>query len=88
MEEFEYIPKGVCSRKLMFKIEDNKIVDFDVIGGCPGNLQGIRKNWQSGLKIFCKNLKKVLAIKNNIYYNYIVIINKILWPTFLHSLHK
>ena len=43
MEEFEYIPKGVCSRKLMFKIENNNIVDFDVIGGCPGNLQGIRK---------------------------------------------
>ena len=43
MEEFEYIPKGVCSRKMVFKIEDNNIVDFEVIGGCPGNLQGIRK---------------------------------------------
>ena len=42
MEEFIYTPSGVCSRKLIFKIENNNIVDFEVVGGCPGNLQGIR----------------------------------------------
>lgn len=42
MEEFIYTPNGVCSKKMIFKIENNNIVDFDVVGGCPGNLQGIR----------------------------------------------
>lgn len=43
METFEYIPKGVCSRKIVLKINDNTLEDIEVVGGCPGNLQGIRK---------------------------------------------
>lgn len=41
MEIFEYNPKGVCSSKMLFKIENNKIIDLKVIGGCPGNSLGI-----------------------------------------------
>ncbi|MGI6608734.1 MAG: TIGR03905 family TSCPD domain-containing protein [Erysipelotrichaceae bacterium] len=41
--KFDYIPKGVCSRKYTFDIEDNIIRDVEIIGGCPGNLAGIRK---------------------------------------------
>lgn len=39
---FEYKPIGVCSSKIIFNIENNKIIDFKVIGGCPGNLLGIK----------------------------------------------
>lgn len=40
---FEYLPKGVCSRKYIFEIEDDIIKDAKIIGGCPGNLAGIKK---------------------------------------------
>ena len=43
METIEYVPNGVCSKKMVFKIENNIIKSFDVIGGCSGNLQGITK---------------------------------------------
>ena len=42
METFEYSPKGVCSNKIIFSIDDNKILDAKIIGGCPGNGLGIR----------------------------------------------
>lgn len=42
MAHYEYIPSGVCSRKMIFEIdEDNRIRDLQVIGGCNGNLKGI-----------------------------------------------
>ena len=43
MKEYTYTPVGVCSKKMIFKIENNKIIDIDVIGGCPGNLLGIKE---------------------------------------------
>ena len=42
MEEFIYKPTGVCSKEMTFKINNNILEDFEVVGGCPGNLQGIR----------------------------------------------
>lgn len=41
MEHYTYYPKGVCSRQIDFDIEDNKIHNLKVIGGCNGNLKGI-----------------------------------------------
>lgn len=38
---FEYIPRGVCSRKMVFEIEDGVIKSLEVVGGCNGNLKGI-----------------------------------------------
>ena len=38
---FEYTPKGVCSRKMIIDVEDGKVKNLQVIGGCNGNLQGI-----------------------------------------------
>lgn len=38
---YEYIPRGVCSRKMIIDIEDGVIQDLKVEGGCNGNLQGI-----------------------------------------------
>ena len=40
---FEYNPSGVCSRKYIFEInDDNVIEDVTIYGGCNGNLQGIK----------------------------------------------
>ena len=41
MEKFVFKPKGVCSRKMEFEIEDGKLASLSVEGGCNGNLQGI-----------------------------------------------
>ena len=38
----EYEPQGVCSKYMSFEIEDGIIKSFSVIGGCKGNLQGIK----------------------------------------------
>ena len=40
---FSYTPRGVCSRKIDFEIENNIIKDCRFMGGCHGNLQGICK---------------------------------------------
>lgn len=42
-EIFEYNPNGVCSSKMIFEIENDVIIGLRIIGGCPGNLQGISK---------------------------------------------
>ena len=39
---YSYKPKGVCSIKMDFVIEDDIIKEFNVIGGCNGNLKGIK----------------------------------------------
>lgn len=38
---YEYTPRGVCSRKMIIEIEDEKVKSLIVVGGCSGNLQGI-----------------------------------------------
>ena len=41
MEIYEYTPKGVCSTKMIFEIDNNIVKDLKVINGCPGNSLGI-----------------------------------------------
>lgn len=44
MKHFEYTPKGVCSRQIIFDLtDDNKIINLHYIGGCDGNLKAISK---------------------------------------------
>ena len=39
-----YIPRGVCSRKINFEVNDNGIVTkCEFVGGCTGNTQGVAK---------------------------------------------
>ncbi|MCD8145008.1 MAG: TIGR03905 family TSCPD domain-containing protein [Oscillospiraceae bacterium] len=38
---YTYRPRGVCSQVMQFEIEDNKVQDVQVLGGCNGNLKGI-----------------------------------------------
>ena len=41
MSTFEYTPKGICSRKMIFDLDGDIIRSVEVIGGCNGNLKGI-----------------------------------------------
>ena len=38
---YEYLPRGVCSRRMLIEVEDDKVVSLSVEGGCHGNLQGV-----------------------------------------------
>ena len=40
---YEYTPKGVCSMKMIFEIEENIVKSLKIIGGCPGNTVGVSK---------------------------------------------
>jgi uncharacterized protein (TIGR03905 family) len=45
-----YKTEGVCAKEINFKIEDNKLTNVNFIGGCPGNLLGI-KNLVQGMEV-------------------------------------
>lgn len=38
---YTYAPKGVCSRKIDFNIEDGIVKECRFTGGCNGNTQGV-----------------------------------------------
>ena len=40
---YEFYPRGVCSRKMVFEIENGVVKDLEVVGGCNGNTQGVAK---------------------------------------------
>ena len=40
---YEYKPKGVCSMRITFDIDDGIVSNVQFTGGCNGNLQGISK---------------------------------------------
>ncbi len=44
-KEFVFTPQNVCARqmKIVYDDETLKIITFQVVGGCPGNLSGIGK---------------------------------------------
>jgi len=39
--QFEYKTKGTCSQRILFEIENGKVLNVQFLGGCNGNLQGI-----------------------------------------------
>ena len=41
--EYIYKPQGVCSREMIFDIEDGVIKSLKIVGGCDGNTKGISK---------------------------------------------
>ena len=43
--QFVYTPERVCSKRFMFDIDETTRVirDFQFMGGCPGNLNGISR---------------------------------------------
>ena len=38
----QIIPQGVCSKLMQVKIKDDVIIDAEFVGGCSGNLTGIK----------------------------------------------
>ncbi len=47
---YEYIPRGVCSRKMTIDVEDGVLKSLSVEGGCNGNLKGI-SSLVAGMKV-------------------------------------
>lgn len=41
MEHVTYSPKGVCSVKIDFDVDDGKLYNVSFVGGCNGNLKAI-----------------------------------------------
>lgn len=41
MEKIEFIPSGVCARKMIIEIEDGIIKNYSCAVGCSGNSLGI-----------------------------------------------
>ena len=42
MKNYTYSPKGVCSMKITFDVDENDIVsNIKFTGGCNGNTQGV-----------------------------------------------
>ena len=39
--QYSYKTSGVCSREIIFEVEDHKVKNVQFIGGCNGNLKGI-----------------------------------------------
>lgn len=46
----QYQTSGTCCALMQVKIDGDRIVDVDFMGGCPGNLLGI-KSLVKGMKI-------------------------------------
>lgn len=58
--KFEYTPRGVCSMKMIFDIEENIIKKLTIIGGCPGNTVGVSKLVEG------KNIQQVIEMLKGI----------------------
>ena len=43
MDKITYTPSGVCARRMEIEIEDGKITDVKIVGGCAGNTQGVSR---------------------------------------------
>ena len=43
MTSYTYTPRNVCSRLMTFDIENGKLYNVRIMGGCPGNLTAIGK---------------------------------------------
>jgi len=42
MRQFNYQPKGVCSMRISFELDDQDVVhNVRFMGGCPGNTVGV-----------------------------------------------
>ncbi|MCQ2383238.1 MAG: TSCPD domain-containing protein [Clostridia bacterium] len=42
MRQFDYQPKGVCSMRIHFELDDQDLVhNVRFLGGCPGNTVGV-----------------------------------------------
>lgn len=40
---YQYKPKGVCSRRITFELENGRVHNVSFEGGCNGNAQGLSR---------------------------------------------
>jgi uncharacterized protein (TIGR03905 family) len=38
-----FFPDGVCSKQILFDVDDGIVHNVNFVGGCPGNLQGLSR---------------------------------------------
>lgn len=44
MKSIEYIPSGVCSKKMVVECDENEVITkVQIVGGCPGNSIGVSR---------------------------------------------
>ena len=43
MEEYTYVPRGVCARKINLELDGDVIRHVTFVGGCAGNTQGVAR---------------------------------------------
>ena len=43
MHEYAYTPRGVCSQRIRFTLDNGKLRDVSFTGGCDGNLKGLSR---------------------------------------------
>ena len=43
LKTIQYRTQGTCCALMNIVLDDKKVYDVEFVGGCPGNLQGIRK---------------------------------------------
>ena len=41
MKEIEFVPKGVCARRIRIRLDGNTVKEVVFLGGCSGNTQGV-----------------------------------------------
>lgn len=41
MEKIEFIPNGVCSKKMTIEIDNGIVKSYTTLGGCAGNSLGV-----------------------------------------------
>ena len=58
--EFRYIPKGVCSKELIFEIEGDVVKSLKIVAGCPGNTVGISRLVQN------RKIDEIISMLKNI----------------------
>ena len=38
-----YVTQGTCSRAIQYEVKDGIVTECQIVGGCPGNTQGVAK---------------------------------------------
>ncbi len=60
-KKIEFVPsEKVCSKKMIVQVEDDKITNVEIVGGCPGNTKGICKLCEG------RNIDEVISLLKGI----------------------
>ena len=62
--EYRYMPEGVCSKEMIFDIENNIVKSLKIVGGCPGNTIGVAKLIEN------KNIDEIIKLLDGIQCGY------------------